>query len=425
MKIKKKILFVIMISFLITNCNNTSLNKVRKATKKIFNINSEGNLSTGTGFIVGNGKYIVTNYHVIDNATKIFIILPDSTVLICKNVWQRKEKDLAILKFEKRMNIQRDTILELDQNFKLNSINSFVLYKNLTSGNLIRTFGFPGVADELSKNINDILTISENAGIISSLKKGCLAIENASEISLIAIDAPVNPGNSGGPLIDKYGNVIGINSAKPLTQVITSEGIIRIPKGEGVAWAIAIDEVLEGFDELNIDYIIISSNRYSNILYLFKNQPIISIILLILIIVIIIIFFLLLSIKGNLILKRTSDYFNISNFRGNKTNKIIYTPYLICRNKKTKISNKLKIGRDKQKCQFLFSPNETNLSKEHCMIVYDNKSRLFELMDLNSRNGTFLENGEKIASDNSIKLKSGDKFYICNKDYLFTVNLEL
>ena len=146
---------------------------------------------TGTGFAL-NGEYIVTNYHVVENATSIKVqgVRGDFNKVYNANVVSTdKTNDLAIIKIS-------------DQNF-----NGFgnIPYKVKTSlsevGEDVFVLGYP-----LTSTMGDEIKLT--TGVISS-KTGFQG-----DISLYQISAPIQPGNSGGPVFDGKGNLIGIVNAK-------------------------------------------------------------------------------------------------------------------------------------------------------------------------------------------------------------------
>lgn len=144
---------------------------------------------TGTGFALYN-RYIVTNYHVVENARKIFIIgingnhenkYPASVVAT------DKKNDLALLK--------------INGNISIINIPYSVKTTMSDVGEEVFVLGYP-----LTATMGDEIKLT--TGVISS-KSGFQG-----DISQYQISAPVQPGNSGGPLFDSKGNIIGIVSAK-------------------------------------------------------------------------------------------------------------------------------------------------------------------------------------------------------------------
>ena len=150
--------------------------------------------SSATGFAVSNEGYIATNYHVIQNAKKIKIkgIKGNFSVSYSAEVVvEDKNNDLAILKVN-------------DENFTNLGIVPYKIINEISEvGNSVYTLGFP-----LRATMGDEVKLSN--GIISS-KTG---FQN--DITNYQISVPLQPGNSGGPLFDNSGNVIGVISAKHL-----------------------------------------------------------------------------------------------------------------------------------------------------------------------------------------------------------------
>ena len=153
---------------------------------------------SGTGFIINNSGIIVTNYHVVEGASKLVVTLSNNSQWPGKLVGADPNNDLAIV------HIQAPT--DSYDILKFSPSNDIVVgQKVLALGN---PFG-----------LRQTLT----TGIISALGR-TIAAKNGRKIEgIIQTDAAINPGNSGGPLLDSEGNVIGINTA-----IIGSSGSVGI-----------------------------------------------------------------------------------------------------------------------------------------------------------------------------------------------------
>ena len=139
---------------------------------------------TGSGFLIRPDGYIVTNYHVIQNAEKITVNLKGGKKYDAKVVGSDRKYDLAILKIDAK-NLP---YLEMGDS------------DHLQIGQWVVAVGNP-------YGLHETVTI----GIISALNR---SISNSNEEGyLIQTDAAINPGNSGGPLVNLKGEVIGINEA--------------------------------------------------------------------------------------------------------------------------------------------------------------------------------------------------------------------
>ena len=170
---------------------------------------------SGSGIIISADGYIVTNQHVIDNASEVEIVLNTGKTYTAEIVGQDEKTDLAVLK------ITPDNS---------EPITPAVLGDSTTVevGELAVAIGNP-MGMEFSGSVT--------SGIISALNR-TMTIDNRT-YNLIQTDAAINSGNSGGALINQYGEVIGINSVK-----LSTTGV------EGMGFAIAISEAKPIIDDL-------------------------------------------------------------------------------------------------------------------------------------------------------------------------------
>lgn len=157
------------------------------------NINVVSNVqSSGTGFALSSDGSIVTNYHVTEGASKIKVrgVKGDfSKVYSAKILIEDKNNDLAVLKID-------------DPNFtSLGALPYEVDYKISDVGNAVYALGYP-----LRATMGDEVKLTN--GIVSS-KTGFQG-----DITTYQISVPVQPGNSGGPLFDSKGNIVGVINAK-------------------------------------------------------------------------------------------------------------------------------------------------------------------------------------------------------------------
>lgn len=165
----------------------------------------------GSGFIVTEDGYVVTNEHVIHNATKIEVTVTDQEEpLPAEVVWSDYDSDLAILKIKADRKFQPIRMGDSDKirpgDWAIAIGNPFGFEHTVTKG-VISALGRP-------------ITIPATGS-------GSRARTYA---NLIQTDAAINPGNSGGPLLNIDGEVIGINTAVSL-------------QGQGIGFAIPVNEV--------------------------------------------------------------------------------------------------------------------------------------------------------------------------------------
>lgn len=144
--------------------------------------------SLGSGFVIHASGYIVTNEHVIDQASAVSVTFADGRKLPAQVLATDNDHDLAILK----VNAGKDPL----QAIALGSSDDLMIGEPVYAiGN---PFGYAG---------------SMTRGIISATQRDLQVSDTRMYKGLIQTDASINPGNSGGPLLNAYGQVIGINTA--------------------------------------------------------------------------------------------------------------------------------------------------------------------------------------------------------------------
>jgi serine protease Do len=181
----------------------------------------QGQMSSGagTGIILSEDGYIVTNAHVVTQsdgnpAAALEVHLADGDRYEAKLVGADARTDLAVLKIE-ATDLPYADFGDSDQ---------------MEIGETVIAIGNPGGTE---------LTSSVSQGIISGLNRLIKTSSDGYSINCLQTDAAINPGNSGGPLVNQYAQVIGINSAKLVdTQY------------EGIGFAIPINEAKPIIDQL-------------------------------------------------------------------------------------------------------------------------------------------------------------------------------
>ncbi|MDD3022879.1 MAG: trypsin-like peptidase domain-containing protein, partial [Syntrophomonadaceae bacterium] len=164
----------------------------------------------GTGFIINESGYVVTNQHVIDQATQITVNLNSNKKYPAKVVGQDYDLDLAVLKIDAKEKLSTLSMGNSDQ---------------MRVGDWVVAIGNPYGLDH-----------TVTAGVVSA-KGRPIKIEDRPYKNLIQTDAAINPGNSGGPLLNTRGEVIGINTAVDA-------------QAQGIGFAISINTAKEVLNEL-------------------------------------------------------------------------------------------------------------------------------------------------------------------------------
>ena len=171
---------------------------------------------TGSGSIIDKRGYIVTNVHVIQNASEIYVSLSDGTQYEAEIVGQDSESDLAVIKFTPPAGTVLKTI-------------SFGDSSKLKVGQKVIAIGNPFGLDR-----------TMTTGIVSGLARPVRNSNNRIIRNMIQTDAAINPGNSGGPLLDTAGRMVGIN-----TMIVSSSG-----SSAGVGFAIPAETAVRVVSDL-------------------------------------------------------------------------------------------------------------------------------------------------------------------------------
>jgi S1-C subfamily serine protease len=163
---------------------------------------------TGSGFVWDKDGHIVTNHHVISNASGAVIILADGSSWQGRLVGSYPAKDLAVLVIDAPSHLLEPI-----------SIGSSA---DLEVGQMTLAIGNPFGLDQ-----------TLTTGIVSALDREIESVPGRAIRNVIQTDAAVNPGNSGGPLLDSAGRLIGVNSS-----ILSPSGAFA-----GIGFAIPVDEV--------------------------------------------------------------------------------------------------------------------------------------------------------------------------------------
>ena len=180
------------------NCSATSTNIFGQTTQSA---------SSGSGFIITKDGYVVTNHHVVSNASSIKVTLYNGETYDATLIGSDSDYDVAVLK----INAEDLQPVTLGNSADVNV------------GDSVLAIGNP-----LGE-----LTFSMSQGIVSSCNRAINV--DGTPFNMIQVDCSINPGNSGGPLMNLYGEVVGIVSAKYSTYSTTTV--------EGLGFAIPISDV--------------------------------------------------------------------------------------------------------------------------------------------------------------------------------------
>jgi len=181
----------------------------RQAVRTLFGTRArEVEAGSGSGFLWDDEGYVVTNYHVLGGATRVYVQLDGGEEVEGFVVGGDPDHDLAVLKIDSRGRDLRPIPLGASDDLQV--------------GQSVYAIGNPFGFD---------WTLT--TGVISGLERSILAVSGTLIDGVIQTDAAINPGNSGGPLLDSAGRLIGVNTA------------IHSPTGAsaGIGFAVPVDTV--------------------------------------------------------------------------------------------------------------------------------------------------------------------------------------
>jgi S1-C subfamily serine protease len=404
--------------------------------------------SSGTGFFVGDGEaqYIVTNYHVADSYINVDQVVKDNFDVVSalykktygsneieeyqatlKNakslfplhavygdndyeevyeVAYNKEKDLAILRLNAPTDKRKPLALQ-------------PLSEDL-AGKEVYAVGYPAVADRVKKSLtsygkNDVTVTT---GIINRI----ITIQGTG-MKVYQTDAKIRGGNSGGPLVDEYGNVLGINYSSATEAV-----------DPNLNYAICVDELLPLLTNNNIPYQLASNaipasnpNPVSDS----ETTPVPAPELapdsndltdywwVLLIVIGVVGAFFIIKQRGKAAPAAAPQIVQpavpaVSNA----------SVHLICNGghfagTTFPVNGSLSIGRDPKRCQVVFPSDTKGISSLHCEVSVQPSG--VWLTDKSSTYGTFLSGGRKLNAGESVQIRSGDSFYLADPKNEFKI----
>ncbi len=405
------VILCMLLSFaaLTASAANDVINEACDGVVRVICITTDGKMYKGTGFAVGNEDsseiYFVTNYHVIQyNISGVYLVFDSmyddndnfqgvkATVV---KYWDSDDSaDLAILKIENTIETGSIKILPLGT--------SEIVERTDT----VYTLGFPGATDYVSDDGFSLASTSEDVTITSGqITKVATTINSA---DCYSIDAIINAGNSGGPLLNEDGVVIGVN-----TYSYYEEGTNNV-----VYNSIYIDYITDYFDDNGFDYY-----SYEDLSADYSSIGIIAVILVVIL-------------GGGIAIVATKKKPAVAVVDSGDDSYIPATApvmtnaqsgdfKLYCERgesfagKEFDVSGSVNIGRDAKQCNIVFPNSTAGVSSLHCGINIENG--VLTIKDFNSTYGTFLKGGTKITPNVEQQLSKGDVFYIGNADIKFVI----
>lgn len=358
----------------------------------------------GSGFAIGKVgepvEFIVTNNHVVHGeafTTATVVFDGASNDAATANVYfYNADNDIAVLKLPQATNKRSAMVL--------------CPMKHVDMDDEFAALGYPGnqVSDWTKYNMDDI----------SVTKGGIKKTDRFRGLDIYLLDLEITHGNSGGPLVNSAGEVVGINrGAYQVTTIANGEKNEMEPNN----YALAIDELLKVIDT---DRIPVTIHGGINMMFLIIGGAV----LLIIIVLVIVLVVRKKSNKGN---EAAGTNYTMPMDNGvnrtvpkqapvqEKAGARIIAVGGTLNGKRFTVSGAVKIGRDSSKCAIAFPVNTQGVSGVHCEISFS--GNVCYVRDLNSSYGTYLADGTKLAPNTPQVLNSGDKFYLASPSNTFEV----
>jgi hypothetical protein len=365
----------------------------------------------GSGYVIADSKHVVTNWHVCcspndprrgqETSRRMMVFIEPDKPVAAETVWSSMKKDLAVIRLAVASGRPAVT-------FAPRSITS--------EGQRVFALGFPGAANHMTDEAGKA-EVKIADGIISAAVRGNPDRPLLAGTALYQTTITTNPGNSGGPVFDECGRVVATHSSSA-------------PESVGVKFSIQVDELLPELGPLSLNVDVANarcapagpSPRDPTYDYLIIGGQAATAVL-------------ALAAIGMAATRRGRDYVKkvtTSYRRGGppplprkKSKPVLkgiggyYSGTVLELEDQT-----FTLGRDSRASNLVFPPDTDNVSRRHCSVHYDPLLDRFVVEDSWSTNGTFLDNGEQLAPGQTHELKSGQRFYVGDRQNMFEVTTE-
>ena len=407
----KRFLFLwpgLALALLLTGCA-PALDDMRASTVRVL-CRQDAKISTGSGFVVGDGQHVATNWHNVQCTAsdgQLGVLLGPRQLALARVVWKEPERDLAILAVYQPLN---------------RPVAALTTSTHVQDDEAVFVLGFPGAADDVV-DTESLMTAKVSRGGISA------RVRSEQGLGLYQIDAAINPGHSGGPIFNEAGRIIGVSVMKSLTLVPTLSpdaqgkpewGLERVPLAENIAWAIQIDELLPGLRSLGLPFVVDDPGPLEPAIRLARREPVAALVLMLLVLT-----------AGGLWVYRQR-----AGIRGGKLP--VKAPASVPRSFRPQLRGLsgpfagnvldlpeavLTMGRDPHRCQLVFPAECGDIGRQHARLRFDAGAGAFVLEDCGSANGTFLDSGERLAPNQPRRLPFGARFYLSSRAFQFEVTM--
>ena len=371
--------------------DSDSLNGIIMITTGAPDKDGTMNYWRGTGFFVGeagkNPQYIVTNCHVVEEfilagkalgGGELHVRFDKDDEAEAYLVDYDAEKDVAILRLAEATDQRVSLQMRVPQEDSL--------------GSEVYAVGYPAAADLTVTAVN---SFSQKDATVTTGSISRFLTESGTGRKLIQTDASLGGGNSGGPLIDGSGAVIGINTAGSKLD-------------SNLFYAVSVSEVLPLLDKNSIPYTLAPETKSggSTMLYVGIGAAAVAVIAV------------LAAVLGK---KKKAPA--APKGQEEKGNPILRSMAPQHSGMVVQLHGQpVQIGRDGAVCRLVYQDGTPGVSGRHCQVSFEQGQ--FILTDLNSTYGTFLANGQRVAPNSPVKLSPKSSFYLGEADNTVYVDLE-
>lgn len=361
--------------------------------------------STGSGFAVGNKNqpvsFFVTNRHVVAPAQ----------IQIEENQWAESDYWEYYILFDNMTNKVPASLVKMNYNvdlaiLKLNTPTTervpvqLYPFDTLVGGEKVYAIGFPGASSYMLKDEakNQLYSTTGDMAVNAGSVSRVLDSARSAFGELVQMDAPINHGNSGGPLVDEKGNVLGVNT---FGITMDEQGAIV----QGTNYAVSSNEVIRFLETERIPFMKATEG--------FTLDPWLIGVIVVALASVVVLALIILQMKNT---KKQKSQKEASGSRGSSRMLVGVAGALA--GKQYKLGRKACIGRDSRKCQIVFPKDTPAVSAVHCSVRFDGTR--VTVADEGSSYGTKI-NDNQLAKGVPTVMHRGQTLYIGSDKNGFTL----
>ena len=346
--------------------------------------NGTMNYWRGTGFFVGpqgeDPQYIVTNCHVVEEfilagkalgGGELYAVFDKDSEQEAYLVDYDYEKDVAVLKLEKPTDLRTPLAMLEPEDSML--------------GSEVYAVGYPLAADITIQAVN---SFSKEDATVTTGSISRFLTESGTGRRLIQTDTAMSGGNSGGPLVDGSGAVLGINTAASNLD-------------QNLFYAVSISEILPILERNSIPYAMYENAQSNTMLYVGIGAAVVVV-----------------AVLAVVLLKKKKAPAPAAAPEAEPEKASGASP--VIRSMAPQHAGQVvqlhhqpvQLGRDSAVCRLVYQDGTPGVSARHCQVYYDQREGVFVVTDLNSTYGTFLADGQRLSPDTPVKLPPKSSIYL-------------